>query len=403
MKVLLITAGSRGDVEPFLALARRLATEGHQAHVALPDNSGADTEGVVTISLGADFTRVIEQQGVSPVTAMRSLRTVVRPIMRAVFLGAVRAARETSPDVILYHPKVLSAPLAADVLGVPHIVAELVPAMTPTRAFPAAGTVPFSLGPLNRVTYAGATGARRMFAADLDAASRELGRPERPRQDSPASSNLVPVSPAVLERPDDWPVTTTLTGAWTGGGHAQDRPVDAELAQFLDGEVLYAGFGSMAASGATRRGRAVVEAARSQGLRALVVTGLGGLGVDEDLRGDDVLVREAVDHHAVLPRVVAAVHHGGVGTVHAALGAAAPSVIVPFIADQPFWGARLAAAGLGPSPIRASRLDIARLSRAIERIDRYRPATTEAAERMRAEDGTGTATRILERISDARR
>ena len=74
MRALLVTAGSRGDIEPFLALARRLRRQGHDAVVALPDASGADASDLETLSLGADFTEVIRTQGVSPIAAMRSLR-----------------------------------------------------------------------------------------------------------------------------------------------------------------------------------------------------------------------------------------------------------------------------------------------------------------------------------------
>ncbi|MDZ8172497.1 glycosyltransferase [Microbacterium xanthum] len=402
MRVLLVTAGSRGDIEPFLALARRLGADGHDAVVALPDRSGAVTDGVATISLGADFTRVIEQQGVSPIRAMRSLRSVIRPIMRAVLVGTARAIADTSPDVVVYHPKALSAPMAADASRIPHVVAELVPAMTPTRALPAAGTVPFDIGPLNRATYAAATAGRRMFSAEMDAAATALGLSERPRLDSPAASNLVPVSSTLLSRPADWPATTTLTGAWV------DKPegapdLDLDLEEFLRlGDVLYAGFGSMASPGAARRGRAVVQAARSNGMRVLMATGLGGLEIDGDLAGSDVLTRTSVDHRSVLPRVTAAIHHGGVGTVHAAVGAGVPSVVVPFIADQPFWGARLADAGLAAAPIRASRLTAERLARALADVDRLRPATIAASQRMRGEDGTGTAVRILEQVTRRR-
>ena len=335
MRALLVTAGSRGDIEPFLALARRLRRQGHDAVVALPDASGADASDLETLSLGADFTEVIRTQGVSPIAAMRSLRTVIRPLMRAVLVGAARAVHEVGPDVVVSHPKVLSAAMAADTLGIPHVVAELVPAMTPTREFPAAGTVSVDLGPLNRLTYAATAAGERMFSAELDAAAAELGLSRRPRHHSAAAAHLVPVSAGILSRPHDWPATTVMTGPWTTASPTPS-PDDPEITEFLDaGDVIYAGFGSMAAAGASQRGRAVVDAARDLGGRVLVATGLGGLAVDADMVGPDVLVREAVDHRTILPRVRAAIHHGGVGTVHAAVAAGVPSVVVPFIADQP--------------------------------------------------------------------
>lgn len=180
MRLLLITAGSRGDVEPFAALARRAQRAGHEVRLALPDRSGVDTSLLDTVSLEVDYSALIESQGVSPLAAMRSFSTVVRPVMRAVIVNAVTAALAFRPDVIVYHPKILSAPMIADRLGVPHVLVELVPAVTPTSAFAAPGTVAANLGPLNRITYAAARGAARMFARELADARLVAGADDEP-------------------------------------------------------------------------------------------------------------------------------------------------------------------------------------------------------------------------------
>ncbi|MEW1835991.1 glycosyltransferase [Microbacterium sp. NPDC079995] len=141
MKILLATAGSRGDVEPFAALARRANAEGHHALLVAPDNSGADLSGIDGRSLGVDYSRMIEEQGVSLMATLRSYSSVIRPIMNAVIVEPARIAYEYRPDVIVAHPKVLSTSLIAEALGVPHVLVEMVPAMTPTSVFPAAGTI----------------------------------------------------------------------------------------------------------------------------------------------------------------------------------------------------------------------------------------------------------------------
>ena len=142
-----------------------------------------------------------------------------------------------------------------------------------------------------------------------------------------------------------------------------------------------------------------MEAARARGLRLLVATGLGGIAVPDDSRGDDVLVTRSVDHAAVLPHAVAAVHHGGIGTVQAALAAGTVSVVVPFIADQPFWGALLHRRGLGPAPIPQRRLSAARVTAAFAAASDSVPAVESVAERMSQEDGAATALRLLERLA----
>jgi sterol 3beta-glucosyltransferase len=392
MRILLATAGSRGDVEPFVALGERARAAGHEVRLVAPDNSGADTGDLDVASMGIDYSAMIENQGVSIAAAMRNYRSVVRPLMRAVIVEGARAAYDYRPDVIVWHPKVLSAPLVADALGVPHARVEIVPAITATRAFPAAGTVTRSVGPLNRLTYRAADAAQSMFRRDLAEARSVIGAADRKPSDPAAT--LMPISPAILTRPDDWPPSVHLTGRWTREHDA--AALDPDVAAFIGaGSFVYAGFGSMAANGAEERGRAIVEAARARGIRAVIATGLGGIEVPAALRGSDVLVVRDVPHAHVLPAAFAAIHHGGIGTVQAATAAGTVSVVVPFIADQPFWGARLHDAGLAPAPIRRRAMSARTLGAALDDVDGCRPRVTAAARAMAGEDGTGAALAVL--------
>jgi UDP:flavonoid glycosyltransferase YjiC (YdhE family) len=114
----------------------------------------------------------------------------------------------------------------------------------------------------------------------------------------------------------------------------------------------------------------------------------------------DVLVVEDVPHELLFGRVAGAVHHGGAGTTHTALAAGIPAVVVPFFADQPFWGRRIATIGAGPAPIPRRAVTPGRLSGAItEALDppmRHRAASL--GEQVRAEPGTRAAVPLLERI-----
>lgn len=393
MRLLLITAGSRGDVEPFLALARVAAAAGHEVQVAAPDDAGATAHGVDVVSLGVGFTTLIEEHGVSVAAALRTYRTTVKPLMRGVIVGAARAALAFRPDVVVAHPKILSAPLIARALQIPHVLVEMVPAVTPTRAFPAAGTITTGFAPINRLTYRAATGAAWMFQDALDDAARLLGT-ARSRPMPPPAATLLPISPTLLERPEDWPAHVHLTGPWT---HPDDGArLEPDLAAFVDGgPFVYAGFGSMALGDATARGRALVDAARVRGDRLLVATGLGGIDIAPELRGEDVFVVRSVPHHLVLPHADAAVHHGGIGTVQAATRAGTVSIIVPFIADQPFWGAMLHRRGLTPSAIPQRRLTRTRLRGALDEAPMHSRQVAAAAEQMRDEDGTASALGIV--------
>lgn len=395
MRILLATAGSRGDVEPFAALADRAQAAGHDVRIVAPDNSGVDMVGLDVASMGIDFTRVIEGQGVSLVAAMRNYRSEVRPVMRGVIVGAARAALEFEPEVIVYHPKVLSAPLVADALGVPHVPVELVPALTPTADFPAPGTLARGFRPLNRMTYTAVRAASAMFGAELDIVRTLIGTTRR--KTSAPQLTLVPISPQLLPRPADWPTELHLTGPWSR--RDSTAILAPEIEDFVaDGPFIYAGFGSMRAGDATARGRTIVDAARARGARCLVATGLGGITVPGDRIGPDVLVVKDVPHRAVMPSATAAIHHGGAGTVHTAVGAGTLSVIVPFIADQPFWGALLHSTGLGPAPVSKHALSVRSLTAALDEADRCRPRVAEVSAAMSAEDGTLTAVALLNRL-----
>lgn len=395
MRILLLTAGSRGDIDPFAALARRARAVGHEVRLAATGDI-PNAEGPDAVRLPGDFAALAAAQGVSPLAALRSYRSVVAPMMAEMLRAAAAIAVDHRPDVVVAHPKVLSAPLAAARLGVPHVVAEIVPVLSPTRQFPAVGVTATDLGPLNPLTYRLGAAAAAAFAGPLRAIRADLGLPPRGPLPGPVR-HAVPVSPALLPPPPDWPATTRMTGQWhepAGSGAA----TDPELDTFLDrGDVLYAGFGSMAASGAARRGAAVVGAARATGRPVLVVTGWGGLEVPEHLRGDDVLVRPAVPHADVLPRCSAAVHHGGAGTVHAVLRAGLPSVVVPFLADQPFWGRHLHRRGLAAPPVPYRRLTSDRLADRLAALPDPGVARAVGAA-VRAEDGCAAMIGLLEEV-----
>ncbi len=394
VRMLLATLGSRGDVEPFLWLARAAEDAGHEVRIALPDSVEIDTDGLDAVSLGINFADLAESLGGAPTAAMRAFRERIRPAMSRALATAADVAVEWQPQVILAHPKVLTAPVAAARLGVPWLSAELTPTLTPTREFPAAGIASASLGPiLNKLSYRAVGAAAAMFGSDIKAARRRLG--VAVGKLPPHAGTLAAFSPTLVPRPSDWPASTQLTGDW----HGPDGrgPLAESLQEFLADPrpFAYAGFGSMAGGDAMARAEAILAGARSLGLRVLFATGWGGVQPPADA-GDDVLVAGSVPHGAVLPRAAVAIHHGGAGTVHASTRAGTPSVVVPFLADQPFWAAQLERIGLSGPPLHRERLNSAgtgaAISAAMARAERVR----HAAEQMSTEHGTETAlTHIL--------
>jgi UDP:flavonoid glycosyltransferase YjiC (YdhE family) len=171
-------------------------------------------------------------------------------------------------------------------------------------------------------------------------------------------------SPSVIPVPRDWHGAGTAYGYWFLDSPAAWTP-PPELVNFLDRgpPPLYIGFGSMASHDPGRTAGIVIEALRRTGLRAILASGWGGL------RGSHLpptaISMDFVPHDWLFRRVCGAVHHGGAGTTAAALRAGVPSVIVPFFADQFFWGSRLSALGLSPSPIPQGALSATSLEKAL--------------------------------------
>lgn len=394
---MLLTAGTRGDVEPFAALARHAASRGHEVRLALPDDAVAP-EGVVSVRLGVDVQRVLSPAGRTPWALAHHLRTEVRPAMRRTIVAAVRETVAFEPDVVVHHPLILSAPMVADALGVPRVVVEFAPVATASARFPAAGgpTATRDLGARNRSTYAVPRAIGRLFDGDVRRAAAELPG-GRPASRTPSAATLMAVSPQLLPRPDDWPDRVHQTGAWHE--EAPTASLDPVVADFLaGGPYVVASFGSMAKGDAWARGRAIVMAARAHGLRVLLLTGWGGLALPTECRGPDVLAVRSAPFDEVLPGAALAVHHGGAGTSHAVARAGVPAVVVPFMADQPFWGAQLHRQGLAAAPIPLRRLSVDALVPAMADALSRRARAAEAGGLMRRDRGVRQAVDVLESL-----
>jgi UDP:flavonoid glycosyltransferase YjiC (YdhE family) len=159
---------------------------------------------------------------------------------------------------------------------------------------------------------------------------------------------------------------------------------------------VYVGFGSMSSRDPQKTGHLVLEALARAQQRAVILCGWGGLQMT-DLPPHTIAV-DSVPFSWLFPRCAAVVHHGGAGTTAAGLRAGVPSIVIPFFADQPFWGRRVAELGVGPAPIPRKKLTAERLAQAIELAVGDRDMRRRAAElgaKIRAEDGVAQAVAIV--------
>jgi sterol 3beta-glucosyltransferase len=211
-------------------------------------------------------------------------------------------------------------------------------------------------------------------------------------------------SPSIIPHPTDWPATVAVTGYYFLDAQTDWQPSPALQAFLAAGAPpVYIGFGSMAGRNPEQLATLVLEALAQSGQRGLLLTGWGGLR--PETVPDSVFVVNSAPHGWLFPRMAAVVHHGGAGTTAEGLRAGVPTVIVPFVFDQPFWGARVNALGLGPAPIPQKKLTADRLAHAI------RVAVTDSGMRqrakacgaaIRAENGIGNAVHFIQRtLGDA--
>ena len=352
---LLITTGSRGDVQPFLVLARALSEAGAHPVVAAPkrfDNLAARF-GVEFIGLDDSILDLQDELvGAGPVRAVRSLGRI-RPLMRRWLndLAELAHGEAGRADIAVFTQKVLGGASLAERLKIPGLPAQLIPTGPPTSAFRAPLAPVGTPRLLRRASWllVGAAEApwRRMVAQWRSAG---LGLKTRPIPFSRIVATrgiLSAWSPRLLAAPPEWHSSQSPLGFWRS---RETGTLPPDIERFLaDGPPpVVIGFGSMRHDDPARLAREVVDGLRRAGRKGILLAGWSGLSVSG---GGDILAVEEVPLGGLLPRAAAIVHHGGVGTVGAALHAGTPQVISPFFGDQSFWAGRLRELGVAPRPL----------------------------------------------------
>ncbi|MET7697691.1 glycosyltransferase [Streptomyces sp. NPDC005485] len=358
MRVVLSVWGSRGDVEPLVGLAVRLRELGAEAVVCAPPDeefaallAGA---GVELVPLGPSVHSIVA--GPKPPTAQDAFR--LAPELVAARFETLTAAAAGCDMLLATGLMPAGARDVAEKLGIPYVFACFHPIGLPSRNFPP-GARPGTPSPQDEtdLKVLWEQDAQRVNALYGEALNRHraaigLHAVDNVRDHVFTGRGLLAADPVL----GPWQELTDLelvqTGAWI---LPDERPLPAELVEFLDAGAppVYVGFGSMASHTPKDIARVAIEASRAQGRRVLLARGWAGLAPIDDR--EDCFVVGEVNQQALFRRVAAVVHHGGAGTTTTAARAGAPQVVVPQIADQPHWAARVAELGIGaahdgPSP-----------------------------------------------------
>ncbi|AKT50486.1 glycosyltransferase [Arsenicicoccus sp. oral taxon 190] len=422
MRYLLLAWGSRGDVQPFVALGLGLRAAGHEVTVAATldfeawireqglgyTDFGVSVAELSRTDLGRRWLGGTSRTLVGELRLMHEVSTLAADVVTTTLLRAA-----PGHDVLVSSTLTFEAGWAlARATRIGHAIALFAPAVqTSLGSSYVYAALPGRRSTLNRVLGALTSTAVQPVIAPIAAELRRRLGSRRPtlrqlRDDIRSTPTLLAVSPHVVPPAPDWPMPVQVTGWWTlpdapAGAPGLESPgrgddLDAALVDFLEAgpPPVYVGFGSMSSADPRGISRVVGEACRAAGVRAVVLRG----HADLHITGDDVLLIEGAPHGRLFPQVAAVVGHGGAGTTGAAFRAGVPQVVVPHMGDQPYWGRRVHELGCGPAPLARRQLTAERLAGGIRAA--LSPGCVDAARRLgdqvRDEDGVAAAVAHLD-------
>jgi len=383
MQVAIITIGTRGDIQPYIALGQGLQAAGYevkvvtfQAFESFVRSSGLDfaaVSGDLASLMTMDWTQSQIESGGKSMGSLGRVAQDAEGLLVQLMTDCLQACQ--GAEVVMGSVVGgLAGQAVAQKLGVSYWSVYLQP-LDRTIAFPNS----FSLFPMpprwllvGKRAYNWTT---HVFSARLFwlLFGKVLNRARQKALHLAAFSRkqryptLYGYSPTVLPKPANWDERITVTGYWFLDQAETWEPPGA-LEQFLASGAppISIGFGSMAGRSAKKVLPLFLEAAFRSGQRVVL------LAKREDVEGlemsENVFCIESVPHDWLFPRMAAVVHHGGAGTTGAAFRAGVPQIVLPFIADQHFWAQRIAELGVGPEPLKHKKLSVEQALQAVRTV-----------------------------------
>ena len=447
LNIVMQVVGSRGDVQPFVALGKVLKDiYGHRVRLATHPNfkDFVQENGLEFFSIGGDPSRLMASMVKNPslMPGFRSLlsgdvdqrRRDVAEYIQGCWRSCYKAgdgmnfrainddlsklsrndpnsehmARPFVADCIIANPPSFAHIHCAEKLGIPLHIMFTMP-YSPTQAFPhpLANVQSSNADPqlTNYLSYAMIEVLSWQGLGDIINRFRAkcLGLDPVSLIWAPGMLQQLKIphtycwSPALIPKPKDWGPHISISG-FSFLDMATEYTAAPALQAFIDAgpTPVYIGFGSIVLDNPDTMTELIFEAVRKSGQRLLLSKGWGGLGTNLRIP-DGVFILDNVPHDWLFKQVSCVVHHGGAGTTAAGLRAGRPTLVVPFFGDQPFWGATVARAGAGPTPIPYKRLTADKLADAINFC--LKPETLERAKglasKMAAEKGSDVAAQSL--------
>lgn len=351
MRVLLSTIGSRGDVQPLVALALALRNLGQEVHLCVPPDfrDWIESLGIPVTPIGPELRSTGKTNPSAALPTPEQRRQMIEGTVAIQFETLAAAAK--SCDIIVGATALqIAAPSVAERMGIPYVFTAYSPTVLPSPHH-----APPVLAMLGDTSVPAMADYRELW--DLDArrwndmwgvllnthrASLGLAPVSDVRRHIFTARPWLAADPTLAPWPDSEDQTIFQTGAWI---LPDERPLSPELEAFLDSgsPPIYFGFGSIRAP--ENLSQLMIESARAVGRRAIVSRGWADLSLVDD--ESDCLAIGEVNQQALFKRVAAVVHHGGAGTTTAAARAGAPQVVIPQMYDQHYWAQRIHHLGIG--------------------------------------------------------
>ncbi|XVF06944.1 hypothetical protein REPUB_Repub06bG0094800 [Reevesia pubescens] len=410
LQIVMLIVGTQGDVQPFVAIGKRLQADGHRVRLATHSNfkDFVLNAGLEFFPLGGDpkvlAGYMVKNKGFLP--SVPSEIPVQRQQIKQIILSLLPACKADDPesnvkfdvDAIIANPPAYGHTHVAEALKVPLHIFFTMP-WTPTSEFPhPLSRVKQQVG--YRLSYHIVDALIWLGIRDIINEFRKKKLKLRPvtyLRGSYSSPPYVPYgyiwSPHLVPKPKDWGPKIDVVGFCFLDLASSYEPPDSLVKWLGDGKKpIYIGFGSLPVQEPKRMTQIIVQALEKTGQRGIINKGWGGLGNLAEPK-DFVYLLDNCPHDWLFLHCVAVVHHGGAGTTAAGLKAACPTTIVPFFGDQPFWGERVHARGVGPAPIPVEEFSLEKLVDAIHFMldPQVKRRAVKLAEALEGEDGVAGA------------
>ncbi|MBK8780915.1 MAG: glycosyltransferase family 1 protein [Anaerolineales bacterium] len=408
MNITILTYGSRGDVQPFLPLSRGLMDRGHQVILAAPlrFKNLVEEHGITFAPLAGDpeeLSRRLNDSGYNYFKMIRELMNHAVNIGAEVLRQTEEACKDT--DLIIHtFTHAVGAHTLAREKNIPDIHIQTFPMFTPTGDYPNIAMPNLGVRTLNHLSHVASSKITWLTSRmGFEQVRRRAGLPKRklfwPFDDNPPRLRtpiLCAWSPSILPISSDWPPRVHVTGYFFFPlDESYSPPNELDTFLKLGKSPVCVSFGSMVNKDAKRINDIVVESLKKTNNRGIILSGWGGV---KNRSSNDLLYLESAPHDWLLPRCKMIIHHGGAGTTAAGLRAGIPNIVVPFTADQPFWGNRVHTIGVGPKPILVKNISVDKLVRAIAEAESnmIRDRAQVIGQNIRSENGIADSIKAIE-------